>query len=71
MPGCAGKTCPVAFKAEAFKKSLVDRLKAGDVVGELAVFISADRSATIIAETDSEVYIRQMLTFGHMLTFIC
>ena len=48
-------TCSVYIEQDS-KKYQIDRIKAGDVVGEMAILTGEVRSATVEAETDTELW---------------
>ena len=54
--------------SDADKAVLVDILKAGDAVGEMALLVDTDRSATVIAESDSEILEISKEVFKHVIS---
>ncbi|MFC2170974.1 Crp/Fnr family transcriptional regulator [Calditrichota bacterium] len=47
----------MSLPTEAKKSEIIDRLHAGDIMGEIAFIDGSPRSATIVAEEDTEVYL--------------
>lgn len=49
------------------KETFLKKYTAGDVFGELALLYNAPRAATIVAETNTQLWVLDRNTFNHIV----